>query len=176
MLEPTNDVDDEYFRWLCAKVLDPTDQNYRSLLYILLSTEFICKVAEDDNRLQDGLEIRHEYVRVTGRHIPQDWIDMPCSVLEVLMGFSHIASFETDDTPRYWFWKFIENLELGECRRVPDEATERYIRDVLYKFLNRLYQDNGYGGLFPIRYPRQDQRGVEIWYQFCEYVEDQQLV
>jgi hypothetical protein len=34
----------------------------------------------------------------------------------------------------------------------------------------RLYTTSGYGGLFPLEEPKEDQRKVEIWYQMMAYL------
>lgn len=173
MSEP---IEEAYFNWLCAKVLDPHERIYRGLLEILHRTEFVWLIPEDRNRAEDGLELRDDFLRETHLGNGREVFDgVGCSVFEMLVGFSKRASFQTDILTRDWFWQIITNLRLDEYRLVrPYHVPE--IEEILYRFVFREYSDAGDGGLFPLRWPKEDQRGVEIWYQFCEYVEEQDLV
>lgn len=168
-------IEESYFNWLCAKVLS-NNQNYLELMRILHSTEFTWVVSRDENRAEDGIELREYFLRETGLHPDIDWFNQPCSVLEMFIAFSNRAYFQLDDiSPKDWFWEFMTNLKLDEFRRV-SESDEREIHHILKTFLSREYEDDGQGGMFPMRRPEQDQREVEIWYQFCEYVEDHGLL
>lgn len=168
-------IDGLYFNWLCAKVLPREAPNYIGLMRILYNTEFVWVVSGDKNRAEDGLELRLYFLRETHLDKDEAWYYSPCSVLEALIAFSQRASFQTD-TPAYdWFWVFIDNLGLHDYRRV-SKTDESKINDILNRFLYRTYDQKGDGGLFPMRRPNYDQREVEIWYQFYEYLEDQGLV
>ena len=48
---------------------------------------------------------------------------------------------------------------------------EKYVNDVINRFLDREYEPNGKGGLFTIRNCEHDLRDVEIWYQLCWYLD-----
>ena len=74
-----------------------------------------------------------------------------------------------------WFWEIMANLKLDEYRRV-SHSDAREIEEILYNFIWRLYESDGLGGMFPIREPQRDQREVEIWYQFSEYLIERGLV
>jgi hypothetical protein len=68
----------------------------------------------------------------------------------------------TDDR----FFMMVDNLGLTN-------ATDEHFSDDIYEkvvvtlanFMDRKYEYNGKGGLFPLKFPRKDQRFVEIWYQ-----------
>lgn len=169
MVEP---LEDSYFRWLCAKVISPHNRNYQDLLRILYSTEFIWLIAGDRNREEDGLELRDYFISETYLENEPDWFTQPCSVLEVLISFAQRASFQTDEPVRDWFMEFLTNLGLNEFRRV-SRSDILIIEGILNTFIWRTYEPSGRGGLFPLREPKNDQRKIEIWYQFCEYLEDQ---
>jgi hypothetical protein len=67
----------------------------------------------------------------------------------------------------YYFWKLIENLGLSKCT---DDKWytingDFFVEDAVYRVNDRLIGADGSGGLFPLRQPSRDQRGVEIWYQ-----------
>jgi hypothetical protein len=144
-------------------------------LRILHRTEFVWLVAEDENRAEDGLELRGDFLRETRLDTEPEWEMVPCSIFEMLLAFTRRAEFQTTISTKDWFWIMIANLELGEYRRIMADDVP-VIDDILYKFVWRLYNDAGHGGLFPLRWPKSDQREIEIWYQFCEYVDEQDLV
>jgi len=173
MLEPLENL---YFNWLCAKVVDvawePRSGLYLKLLRKLHTTEFVWLLSGDDNRAEDGKELRTEFL-IEG-DIPDDpeWrLVVGCSVLEMLIAFARRAEYQTSDQTRVWFWEFIKNLSL---ERFDDRAFNPHqVDDILEQFVWRTYNPNGLGGLFPIVRPSTDQREVEVWYQFCEYLVDQ---
>lgn len=167
-------IDDLYFDWLWAMVKDHP-LNYLELMRILHSHEFVPLHQGDENRCADALELRDRFLEETGYEVDPDWLNEGCSILEILIRFSETASFQIDMTPKEWFWQFIINLKLEEYRRVGMRDHET-IRDILDRFVMRRYATNGDGGLFPLRRPKNDQRGVELWYQFCEYVDDHGLL
>jgi hypothetical protein len=163
-------IEEVYFKWLCAKVEKlngpPTPSlTHWKLFRILHTTEFVWFIPNDDNRIMDGLELRIYFLSESRCQDDKDWMAAGCSVLEMLIAFANRAEFMTDEPALEWFWRFIENLNLTRF-------TEN-ISNVLERFVWRTYQPSGVGGLFPIRSPRRDQRLVEIWYQFCDYLSDE---
>jgi hypothetical protein len=168
-------IEDLYFDWLCAKVRLDDTVTYLELLRILHSYEFIPIHKGDENRCADALELRDLFIDETGVEVDFEWLESGCSVLEILVKFSELAAFQIDMTPREWFWQFITNLKLDGYRRATRQDHDE-INEILDRFVMRTYDDSGDGGLFPLRRPKNDQRGVELWYQFCEYVDDHGLL
>lgn len=168
-------IEELYFNWLCAKVLSVEVPIYWDLMRILYKTEFVWKVPGDRNRYEDGLELRDDFLRVSSFENETEWYNTPCSLLEMFISFAQRAQFQTDKPVRDWFWIFMQNLELDEYRQVSRDDIP-VIDDILYDFVWRTYDSNGYGGMFPMRWPKRDQTEVEIWYQFCDYLEDQGLM
>ena len=164
-------IEDTYFRWLCAKVMNIRDRNYWDLLELLHRAEFVWLVPGDQNRMEDGLELRPEFLNESFINSHHDWQHQPCSVLEMLIGLARRANFQIERPRGEWFWEFIENLGLRDFRRV-DPVDERGIYDILNAFVWRTYTHRGEGGLFPMRRPRKDQRETEIVEQFFAYLED----
>lgn len=172
MLEP---IENEYFNWLCDKVQDRHNHNYNALLRILHRTEFVWVVPADKNRAEDGIELRTRFVEECGIDPDIHWGALPCSIFEMILAFCDRASFQTDIPVKVWFWEIINNLRLDEFRLVFN-GEHFQIEDILYNFIWRQYSPNGYGGMFPLSRTENDQREVEIWYQFCEYVEDRGIL
>lgn len=168
-------IEELYFNWLCAKVLDVNVPIYLDLMRILYKTEFVWKIHADRNRYEDGIELRDDFLRVSRFNNDTCWYAEPCSVLEMLIAFSDRAQFQTDRPARDWFWEFLQNLSLDEYRQVSMEDRP-IIDDILHDFVWRTYDENGHGGMFPMRWPKEDQREVEIWHQFFEYLDEQGLL
>lgn len=169
-------IENLYFNWLCARVINMkprrNEATYYDLLRKLHRTEFVWTVPGDDNRAEDGKELRKEFIFQAEIPDDPDWrILIGCSVLEMLIAFARRAEFQ-DSTPLpEWFWEFLTNLGL---HTYDDSCFEEDFVDlVLESFIWRTYAPDGNGGLFPIMNPPNDQRQVEIWYQFCEYLVDQ---
>lgn len=166
-----------YFNWLCAKVnvyVRPTTPSltHWNLLRTLHHTEFVWLLWGDENRAEDGLELRRDFIFEAEAPDYPDWRRNPgCSVLEMLIAFSRRAEFQTGDKARDWFWEMLDNLGLKE---VDDghEATPEDIEEILEMFVWRTYDYDGDGGLFPLTSPTRDQASLEIWYQFCDYLVD----
>lgn len=164
-------IEDLYFDWLCAKVRLDRTPNYLELFRILHSHRFEVVHASDENRVADAIELREIFLSETNILGDDDWFGQESSVFEVLIAFSERASFQIEMSSKDWFWQFITNLRLEDFRRA-SRSDRHTIHRVLDRFVQRTYESNGDGGLFPLRRPRRDQREIEIWYQFCDYVED----
>jgi hypothetical protein len=172
MSEP---IEETYFNWLSAKVMPLTSYNYQGLLLVLHRTEFFWTVLGDDNREADALKLRLDFLAELNLNRDPAWFDSPVSVLEILIVLAMMANFQTDIPVSDWFWKFIENLRLDGYRRV-SEADVAEIQLILQQFITRTYRPNGDGGLFPMHSAPRDQTKVELWYQFCDYVQEQSLI
>lgn len=166
-------LDEQYFRWLCSQVtnvrLKNPSRTYWSLLRLLHMKEFVWIIPNDDNRLEDGRDLRIEFIDETHLEVDQEWMILGCSMLEMLVGLSRRLNFEDDAPTDEWFWRLMDNLGL---RDFTDRSnfTEQDVEDVLDDVIWRTYEKNGRGGLFPLRHAHEDQREVELWYQMSEYL------
>lgn len=171
-------LDDLYFEWLCTQIMNTKlkspSKTYWALLRQLFTKEFVWIVPNDDNRLADGLELRQEFVREAGiRDADQAWWDMGCSVLEMLIALCRRCEFQNDMPVKEWFWKFIDNLGLTKFNDswYKKEHNEALIDERLNRLIYRTYRyDGSFGGLFPLKEPKADQREIEIWYQMAAYM------
>jgi len=176
MNEPIEEV---YFNWLYSKVARvdvPTPSlTYYTLIRALHSVEFVWVVQGDENRAADGLDIRHEFLAQA--HLPQDshWLGIPCSVFEMMLALARRAEFQTDITAKEWFWIFVVNLFGHDDLSDAAHPNVKSINDILDQFLWRTYLHDGRGGMFPLSRTNYDQRKVEIWYQFNEYLVDNEI-
>lgn len=182
MSEP---LDELYFQWLYEQVADPgfDDQEltYWKMLKILFKKEFIWIVPNDENRIRDGVALRMDFLRerdVDLQDVDPIWMELGCSMLELMVGLSRRLAFEADKgQAHYWFWVLMENIGLSgynDRRRFTRRQLDR-IDDMLNDIIHRNYEPSGLGGFFPLQSSRWDQRKRELWYQMSEYILEQEL-
>ncbi len=175
----TEPLDEQYLKWLYRQVASVKLKNpartYWSLLRHLYKKEFVWLVPNDDNRVEDGRDLRYEFINEKGITPDPNWMGIGCSMLEMLIGLSRRLAFEGEGLASGWFWHMLENLDL---RNFSDalfkESVELDIEidDILDRVIWRTYDSDGLGGLFPLKEPDEDQRDVELWYQMSAYVLD----
>lgn len=168
----------EYLDWL----IDSIDTYFFGSSYVLLlrclaSTDFEYVLERDANRASDGIAIRNEYIMNNGLEYVEALNDIPCNVLEMMIG---LAMRMTDYTQTMAEEVSIDSHEVKENFRLllvniglsyfdDEHYDETTVLDILYAFMQRHISSNGDGGLFPLVSPSRDQRDVEIWYQMQEY-------
>lgn len=170
-------IHDEYFEWLCELVdikRFAKQVSYRKLLIRLFDTEFTWFVPYDDNRADDGIQLRRRFSLVRADPNLANYISGPCSVLEMMVALALRCEECIMDDAQYgnrtgqWFWGMIHNLGLSP---MTDSSFDRdFVDDVITRFLNREYEPNGKGGLFTVRHCEYDLRTVEIWRQLSWYL------
>lgn len=169
-------INNEYFDWLCEQVdimRFSKHVSYRRLLMRLHEIEFTWLIPFDDNRADDGIQLRRSFALVRGDASLSDYIVGPCSVLEMMVALAIRCETTMDDDAvgdrtGQWFWGMIHNLGLSP---MIDSAYDRtYIDKVITRFLNREYEPDGKGGLFTIKHCDRDLRTVEIWWQLSWYL------
>lgn len=169
-------IEERYFEWLYSHIGSVRSRNpsksWWSLAKRLHSTPFRWFVHNDDNRVADGLELRSIFIEQYGDGGDSGWRYLECSVFEMLIALAQRASFEADDkTPSDWFWEIMHNMNLDVYNdRVYNSLADQVIDEALAMLVNRQYREDGFGGLFPLKYPRQDQTRIEIWYQMSAYL------
>ena len=169
-------LDELYFHWLYSLVGSVKSKNpgrtYWSLCDRLHRTTFTWFVPNDDNRIEDGKELRLEFLDgVYDQELNMSWMDLECSILEMMIALSRRASFETGEAPDTWFWIMLENLNLRTYSdKVYARSMDKNVSDILDTVNQRSYGSDGKGGLFPLRYSKHDQRKTELWYQWAAYV------
>lgn len=149
--------------------------SYTKLLAHLHNIEFTWFVPYDDNRADDGLQLRRRYGIDCENLDLQKYLKGPCTVLEMMVALAiRCEECIMDDTvygdrTGQWFWGMIHNLGLtpmndpGYDASLVDKAIER--------LLDREYEPDGTGGLFTIRNCDRDLRTVEIWRQLSWYLD-----
>ena len=172
-------LEERYFNWLYSHVgsisdRDPATSRFK-LLTQLHRTPFDGFFPNDQNRAENGRELRYDFIHDKEiDYVDQDWLDLDCSIFEMLIALSGKAAYNSMYQGRdifYWFWLMLDNLEIGKyVDRRYHRGIERAVADVLDRLNRRDYEANGRGGLFPLRNPPQDQTEVEVWYQLSSYL------
>lgn len=168
-------LDELYLKWLYRQVgnvrLKNPARTYWVLLRQLYKKEFVWIIPNDDNRLEDGRDLRDRFVDEEGINSPDPhWMDLGCSMLEVLVALAQCLNFEDESRDvGEWFWELIHNLGLRNSTDANPRA-ESEINDILDGVIWRTYNRSGVGGLFPLHHAKKDQRNVELWYQLNAYL------
>lgn len=172
-------LDERYFVWLYSQVADPgihdPDLTYWRLLRELHERQFVWLVFRDDNRAEDGKELRLAFLRHEGlqrSEVDHHWVEIGCSFLELMIALSGRlrTQLDPDSNIAYWFWEVLmTNIGLRNCT---DSAAYEScdVDETLNRVIFRRYEPDGTGGFFPLQHPDQDQRNVELWYQLSAYV------
>lgn len=177
-----NEIKSKYFKWLCDLV--GFDNNYSILARAMHRKDFYSVIDNDNNRAEDGKNIRELFIKNKEADLEysEDELEYalggPCSVLEMLIALAFRMEdilYECDgvDRSNEYFWLMLRNLGVDTCTN--DEITEEQvyvIEEILNDFLEREYERDGTGGLFPLKNAKKDQRFVEIWYQMMSYLDE----
>lgn len=169
-------MDDAYFRWLIDLLGDEYLKNhYQKLLDKLYSTAFTWKLEYDENRAKYGLRLRKIFADEIGTETRKPLKIgrlRVCSVLEMLIGMAKNCEDDilwnpgSGDHTGPIFWEMIENLGLD----IYDDYNwfEDEVEHILTVFLERKYDKNGRGNVFPLE--RKDPRKMDLWLQLNQYL------
>lgn len=169
-------IEREYFEWLYGLVMSG-NQAYRRVLNALNERDFVYLLEMDENRANDGLDLRYRFGYERGyaaEQIDEGLNVRPCSVLEMMVGLAarceeHIMNDPAmGDRTHQWFWVMICSLGLN---LMTDARYDGYVAQMtIDKLLRREYAPNGRGGLFTVEDSLCDLRNLEIWYQMMGYL------
>lgn len=173
------EVRKDYFNWLCDIVdANNSDHSFVNLMGVLFDIPFEGFVGNDINREDDGKYLRNEFAD-SHDYLSYAPIEGPCSVLEMMIGVATrmenlLWDPDYGDRTAQWFWLMIKNLGLEDFDDARWNGNGSLIcaEQTIDILVNREYDRDGTGGLFPLKKPRRDQRKVEIWYQMSAYIEE----
>ena len=159
-------IDIDYYEWLVSQIHIPNGKDYGDLFTRMHNLEFVWTVPNDDNRVQDGADLRYEFADDRKHEI-----DLPAvTFLEVLIGLSRRTAFTAGGEADRWAWRLLKNIRLTKMSTPLTEERSQMIDDILDSVIWRTYAADGRGGFFPLNQPQEDQRKIEIWYQMNKYV------
>lgn len=172
---------DPYFDWLC--ILTGIDhriqgRNYGNLAQALHQQAFRAKIHIDSNLGMDGMQLRVEFMQRNGP-LGSSSNRGPCTMLEFLIALARHMSFmmsgnKSGHHTEYYFWTLIRNMGLD---KLTDDRWEYlngdfHVEDTVWRILSRNFDSDGSGGIFPLKYPKEDQRRVEFWYQMHAWLSE----
>lgn len=182
-------MNEEYLEWLLQQAgvtNDPDGTGYSMLCGILQDKPFYPLVEMDENRWEDGMRLRLDFVEETEKYAPDQYycLDMldsllgGCTVLEVLVVMAEKMNYEMLDssheaTVGKWMEELIGNLGLDmytDSEVMNNENAYFEIERVIDRFVFRQYNWRGEGGLFPLRNPRYNQTEIELATQMNNYL------
>ena len=167
---------EEYFEWMYKEMRGsrfPESITHRKLFARLHETIFTYSFMKDENRADDGINLRRRFAL---RFYGEEYSDMitqelegPCSVLEMIMALAIRCEETIMDDPAYgnrttqWFWRMLGNLGLGTMS--DNHYDESDVDFIIRRFLRREYEPDGKGNIFYIRNYQYDMRREDIWHQ-----------
>lgn len=172
------ELENEYFEWLVDMVCHDKfaiEISFRKLLMHLHMREFAYMIPNDKNRANDGVKLRRRFFLDSGLNDDSEYLDGPCSVLEMMIALAIRCEETIMDDPKFgnrtshWFWGMVVNMGLGSM--TDDQYNKRAVDEAIDILINREYEPDGTGGLFRVRNCKHDLRDVEIWYQLCWYLD-----
>lgn len=159
-------MNDRYFDWLVDLV---NADDLLRLCEIMDGLDFTWTLPLDENLVHHAFYIRGLYEDNTGRDAGRLYDS--CSLFEAIVALAYKCDldvmYDADIGARYsvWFHHFIENLFDGRARLAEERMEEDEIIDICVRFMNREYERDGSGGMFPIKHDRRDQRRIHLWLQ-----------
>jgi hypothetical protein len=163
-----------YLEWLTLQVGGVEINDVHPLCNLMHQKEFVWFVANDDNRIEDALDLRLEFLYDQGLPVPSDALRLVhVSVLEVLVALSRRMEFFCGGEAPRWAWVLLEHLNLTSYRgRITPKKREE-IAEILERLIWRQYNEDGTGGFFPLAWPKENQTKIEIWYQLQNWIGEQ---
>ena len=168
---------DDYLQYLIWRGGLQKMTKFGRLFEILHHINFECVLERDENREDDGVELREEYSVPDCFDAEQEeaFYAQKCSVLEMLIALSIRVDDEfigdpAEEHPEDFFMEMIENLGLDKFNgnRYRDDDVIKIIQ----RWMDRKFNKNGHGSPFPMKYDRRDQRKLEIWDQMNAYISE----
>jgi hypothetical protein len=172
-------IKNSYIDWMCEMVSlsDTLKEKYSKLIDYIFEKPFEWPIEQDYNRAFEGSRLREVFCvafdisidEFYNRCVVKSGVNV--SILEVLIALGvrcHDMSNPELAENTSWFMVFLKNLGL-DCY----DDSNFYVKDIdniLEKFVNRKYDKDGNGGLFPLKNTKKDQRSIELWYQMCFYL------
>lgn len=172
---------DDYLQYLIWRGGLEKRREYSYLFETLHNIEFTYIIDRDDNRDEDGHDLRNDYKIPLDFSLEEDeafyahWT----SVFEVLLAIAIRVDNEyigdpAEEHPEEFFMEMIKNLGLD---RFTNRICQRHCRGsdierIVNRWLDRKFDRYGGGSPFPVRYDHRDQRKLEIWDQMNSYISE----
>lgn len=172
-------IEADYKEWLIGLACAWCGEqgSYVKLFEHLYSVPFIALLPMDENRIEDGKEVRLRFSETsldyTYRDVYAYMYSQPCSVLELMVGLALRVEEQIMFDPEFgdrsgaWFYDMLRSLKLNTFDDYSYNAES--VDYILKVFINREYEPNGEGSLFTLLRISEDMRNIEIWGQACRH-------
>lgn len=163
-----------YLDWLKSQVEYFDGPRHNLFLDQLYTLSYFPVIERDWNRYEDGIALRNEFFG--GRRPDDNVLDSPCSFLEFLIALArrmnYIYADIHEDRTQDCFWMIVRNAFISDMNDDIYDAVRGADRvdEVVDRIINRSFDEDGHGGLFPLKEPSTNQRNVEVWYQMNQYL------
>lgn len=168
---------ESYFGWLVTMTGQP-GRGREEQLRVMFDTPFAVLLRRDADRVWYGKDIRRVWWEdfAYGRFSDEERDEVfqrDCSCLEVLLGLSKYLGDSYSDIAMWsqvgWFWLMVKNLGVGPKTRLSTVQLK------LDKWIYREFDADGTGSPWPLKNAKEDQRGVDLWYQTMAYLVENNL-
>lgn len=171
-------LEDRYLTWLEEHAMSQDRSYYSQLLRYLYDKPYRYSLRMDENRAEDGIELRYKFGAQQG--IPYEDIltgldsGKDCTMLEMMVGLEIriesqiMVDMEEGEQPERWFIIMLKTLGLYDM--TDEYFDEEEVDEIVERFLSHRYSYYGDGSLFYVSHPRQDMRVTDIWYQAMWYL------
>lgn len=165
---------DDYFQYLIWRCGLQQMTKLTNVFAFLHNIPFTYVLERDDNREEDGCDLRNEY-NIPGEfsvEVKEAFFAHWCSVFEMLVGLAirvddEIIGDPAEEHPEDFFIEMLENLGIADGR-----LKENYIYLMVDRWLKRKFDKDGRGSPFPVHHDHRDQRKLEIWDQMNAYISE----
>lgn len=176
--------DKGYLCWLMnqAQLVAEGMDGYLLLCEILHRTSFLSYISMDENRGEEGMELREEWADTDGGDADEltDVTPYSATMLEILVILGRRMAFEMADSQweadtGKWVMELLENagLDIFTNLRLEDDPNgEALVQRKLYDIIHRRYDRNGRGSFFPLHQAEYNQRDSELLIQMNNYLEE----
>lgn len=176
-----NPNEEKYLDWICKRVggdsCERPYNTYNKIFKILYLIEFTSDIPSDNDRIQDGLNLRYMYLFEThDNYMVTIKRPKPCSVLEMMAYLAIRIEEQILSNPMYgdrtcqWFREMLWTLGIGG--QTDEVFNEEYVVDRINRFINHEYEPSGMGGLFLVRHTDVDMRELDIWSQAMNHINE----
>lgn len=174
----------DYLCWLMneGQIEAEGPEGYLHLCEALQGIYFVSLVEFDENRVEEGKELREEWADSFCGDISAlegELIPYTCTALEMIIVMARRMYFEMSDSQYEagigkWVTELLENAGLAYWRNdifeTDPEYSQNRIRATVNSIIYRRYLYNGEGSFFPVSYSRTDVRKQELLVQMNNYL------
>lgn len=154
---------------------------YLKLCEVLQDIYFVSLIEFDENRIEEGKELREEWADTDGGDIYEleGLIPYTCTALELILVMARRMCFEMSDSQYEagigkWVMELLENAGLATFRNdifeIDPEGSTQKIKMILHDIIYRRYMPNGSGSFFPSDGYKGDVRQDELLVQMNNYL------